>query len=154
MVLLACSLPCRIRPISSRVLSTATATARSVSHVRSCSSVRASLTPRVAMASKMASKSSPPYLSNLPSLRIPASTRLLTTQREKVKVLLVLYDGGKHAEEVSSQKLFPQTPLPNSENDVLLLSLFYSTVKLAQSEASLCRLPAVPSLGICESIVQ
>ncbi|KAK3328504.1 formate dehydrogenase [Cercophora scortea] len=33
----------------------------------------------------------------------PASTttvRLLTTQREKVKVLLVLYDGKKHAEEV------------------------------------------------------
>lgn len=29
------------------------------------------------------------------------SIRLLTTQREKVKVLLVLYDGGKHAEEVS-----------------------------------------------------
>lgn len=28
------------------------------------------------------------------------SIRLLTTQREKVKVLLVLYDGGKHAEEV------------------------------------------------------
>lgn len=32
-----------------------------------------------------------------------ASLRMLTTgsQREKVKVLLVLYDGGKHAEEVS-----------------------------------------------------
>jgi hypothetical protein len=28
------------------------------------------------------------------------STRLLTTQREKVKVLAVLYDGGKHAEQV------------------------------------------------------
>ena len=29
------------------------------------------------------------------------SIRRLTTQREKVKVLLVLYDGGKHAEDVS-----------------------------------------------------
>jgi hypothetical protein len=28
--------------------------------------------------------------------------RTLTSIREKVKVLLVLYDGGKHAEEVSS----------------------------------------------------
>lgn len=28
------------------------------------------------------------------------SIRTLTAQREKVKVLLVLYDGGKHAEEV------------------------------------------------------
>lgn len=32
---------------------------------------------------------------------VPSSFRALTTAREKVKVLLVLYDGGKHAEEVS-----------------------------------------------------
>lgn len=31
------------------------------------------------------------------------SIRTLTDKREKVKVLLVLYDGGKHAEEVRSQ---------------------------------------------------
>lgn len=31
----------------------------------------------------------------------PSSFRALTTVREKVKVLLVLYDGGKHAEQVS-----------------------------------------------------
>ncbi|OAR03077.1 hypothetical protein LLEC1_07924 [Akanthomyces lecanii] len=30
----------------------------------------------------------------------PSSFRALTTAREKVKVLLVLYDGGKHAEQV------------------------------------------------------
>lgn len=32
---------------------------------------------------------------------VPSSFRALTTAREKVKVLLVLYDGGKHAEQVS-----------------------------------------------------
>ena len=37
------------------------------------------------------------------------TTRLLTTQREKVKVLLVLYDGGKHAEEV--RRIFSIEPL-------------------------------------------
>ncbi|KAF3077348.1 hypothetical protein N5P37_008580 [Trichoderma harzianum] len=31
---------------------------------------------------------------------MPSSIRTLTTAREKVKVLLVLYDGGKHAQEV------------------------------------------------------
>ncbi|KAJ3473206.1 hypothetical protein NLG97_g10451 [Lecanicillium saksenae] len=31
---------------------------------------------------------------------VPSSFRALTTAREKVKVLLVLYDGGKHAEQV------------------------------------------------------
>ncbi|KAM3504832.1 hypothetical protein MY11210_008211 [Beauveria gryllotalpidicola] len=31
---------------------------------------------------------------------VPSSFRALTTSREKVKVLLVLYDGGKHAEQV------------------------------------------------------
>jgi hypothetical protein len=38
---------------------------------------------------------------------------LLTTQREKVKVLAVLYDGGKHAEEVrSSPYFFPLSSFP------------------------------------------
>jgi hypothetical protein len=44
------------------------------------------------------------------------SIRLLTTQREKVKVLLVLYDGGKHAEQVrfflSFFSLLGLTPFP------------------------------------------
>jgi len=35
------------------------------------------------------------------------SIRLLTTKREKVKVLLVLYDGGKHAEQVRNPYLAP-----------------------------------------------
>ncbi len=30
----------------------------------------------------------------------PGRVRWLTTQREKVKVLLVLYDGGEHAKQV------------------------------------------------------
>ena len=42
--------------------------------------------------------------------QLPASVRLLTTRREKVKVLAVLYDGGKHGEEVRST--IP-TPFPN-----------------------------------------
>jgi hypothetical protein len=33
------------------------------------------------------------------------SRRLLTTQHEKVKVLAILYDGGKHAEEVRARPL-------------------------------------------------
>lgn len=32
---------------------------------------------------------------------LPCTTRSLTTAREKVKVLLVLYDGGQHAKDVS-----------------------------------------------------
>ena len=38
---------------------------------------------------------------------MPSSIRTLTTAREKVKVLLVLYDGGKHAQEVSVKFPFP-----------------------------------------------
>jgi formate dehydrogenase len=38
------------------------------------------------------------------------SSRLLTTQREKVKVLAVLYDGGKHAEQVRRSHCFPSLP--------------------------------------------
>lgn len=34
------------------------------------------------------------------------SVRMLTTQREKVKVLLVLYDGGQHAKDVSLALLY------------------------------------------------
>lgn len=48
----------------------------------------------------------------------PSTTiRLLTGfPREKVKVLMVLYDGGKHAEEVSSPVfLRPQFPRPHRQ---------------------------------------
>ncbi|KAI1651843.1 formate dehydrogenase [Daldinia loculata] len=86
---------CCIRPIY-RALSTTTAAACSVRNARSYTPLRADLTSRAALAYK----SSPSTLFNPPSLRVRASTRLLTTQREKVKVLLVLYDGGKHAQEV------------------------------------------------------
>ncbi|CAJ2507929.1 Uu.00g091150.m01.CDS01 [Anthostomella pinea] len=97
MVFLTRSLPRCARYTSSRALST-TAAARSViTNARpAAASLRAGLTSRAAVAPK--SHTSPLFSS--PSLRAPASTRLLTTQREKVKVLLVLYDGGKHAEEV------------------------------------------------------
>lgn len=43
--------------------------------------------------SKFSSSNSPGFL--------PSSIRALTTARDKVKVLLVLYDGGKHAQDVS-----------------------------------------------------
>jgi hypothetical protein len=39
---------------------------------------------------------------NPPKFSPLLTQRLLTTRREKVKVLAVLYDGGKHAEEVRS----------------------------------------------------
>ncbi|KAI1370893.1 formate dehydrogenase [Hypoxylon crocopeplum] len=88
---------CCVHPVTRRALSTAAVAARPVSNGRPCSPLRAGLTSRAALASK--SLSSP--LSNPPlPLRIPSSARLLTTKREKVKVLLVLYDGGKHALEV------------------------------------------------------
>lgn len=41
---------------------------------------------------------------------VPSSIRALTTAREKVKVLLVLYDGGKHAEQVSSLLFIRSSP--------------------------------------------
>lgn len=97
---------CCTRPISTtRAFSTTTAAARSVRNVRPCSPLRVDSTSRAAMALK----SSPAPLSNLPplQLRIPASTRLLTTKREKVKVLAVLYDGGKHAQEVRKKNPIP-----------------------------------------------
>lgn len=122
MVLLARSLPLYTRPISSRALSTATAAARSISNVRVCLPARSGLTSRAALAAK----SSPSYL--LSNLRVPASTRLLTTKREKVKVLLVLYDGGKHAEEVSC--FFLTIALHNSEKMMFCFCLGYSTPNL------------------------
>lgn len=55
--------------------------------------------------------------SSLPSSAIrprflPSSVRALTTAREKVKVLLVLYDGGKHAQDVSTANCVFLFPLP------------------------------------------
>jgi hypothetical protein len=54
------------------------------------------------------------------------SRRLLTTQREKVKVLAILYDGGKHAEEVRARPLlavilfyFSPASLPTTRVPVL-----------------------------------
>lgn len=56
-------------------------------------------THRPVLASQLKTASSP--LGRSP-FAAPASIRLLTSEkREKVKVLQVLYDGGKHAEEVS-----------------------------------------------------
>lgn len=48
---------------------------------------------------------------------MPSSIRTLTTAREKVKVLLVLYDGGKHAQEVSVKFLSPYL----AKSSILLL---------------------------------
>ncbi|KAI1130934.1 putative formate dehydrogenase [Nemania abortiva] len=92
MVFLARSLPRCTRPVS-RAIPTASK-ARFSSHVRPVASLRG-LTSGVAAASK----SSASKLFHPPSPGAPASTRLLTTQREKVKVLAVLYDGGEHAKQ-------------------------------------------------------
>ena len=54
---------------------------------------------------------------------LPSSVRALTTAREKVKVLLVTYDGGQHARDVSVYFCFP-------------LSQFDSGPKLAQHHAA------------------
>ncbi|RYO88035.1 hypothetical protein DL766_008013 [Monosporascus sp. MC13-8B] len=96
MVFLAQSSRLLIRPSSTRAFSTSTA--RSVASPRVSSSLRASVTPRPALVSKISSSSSS-FPSSPVSFGALASTRLLTTSREKVKVLAVLYDGGKHAQD-------------------------------------------------------
>ncbi|RWA06947.1 hypothetical protein EKO27_g8164 [Xylaria grammica] len=93
MVFLARSLPRCTRPVS-RALPTAS-TARFSSHARPAASLRG-LPSRAALASKSNASST---LFTSPSFGAPASARLLTTQREKVKVLAVLYDGGEHAKQ-------------------------------------------------------
>lgn len=50
--------------------------------------------------------SSSPFAARL-RFFLPSSLRALTTAREQVKVLLVLYDGGQHAKDVSSLCPFP-----------------------------------------------
>ncbi|KAI0967430.1 putative formate dehydrogenase [Xylaria arbuscula] len=90
MVFLARSLPRCTRPVS-RALPTSSA--RFSSHARPAASLRG-LTPRVALASK---SNASQFTS--PSLGAPYSARMLTTKREKVKVLAVLYDGGEHAKQ-------------------------------------------------------
>ncbi|KAI1197224.1 formate dehydrogenase [Nemania serpens] len=92
MVFLARSLPRCTRPVS-RALPAASA-ARFFSHARPVASLRG-LSSRAASASR----SNTSTLFSPPSQEAPASTRLLTTKREKVKVLAVLYDGGEHAKQ-------------------------------------------------------
>lgn len=95
MVLLARSLHRSLRPVSAsaRALSTSSSAFTS----RASTTCRAGLTSRPALAPKSSTSLS---LSSRSPFGAPASIRSLTGQREKVKVLLVLYDGGKHAEEV------------------------------------------------------
>ncbi|KAI1191359.1 putative formate dehydrogenase [Nemania serpens] len=92
MVFLARSLPRCTRPVS-RALPAASA-ARFFSHSCPVASLRG-LNLRAASATR----SNTSTLFKLPSQVAPASTRLLTTKREKVKVLAVLYDGGEHAKQ-------------------------------------------------------
>lgn len=63
------------------------------------------------MRAASATRSNTSTLFKLPSQVAPASTRLLTTKREKVKVLAVLYDGGEHAKQVCGI-YDPLSPLP------------------------------------------
>lgn len=98
MVLLARSLQrsCLRPASSSRALSTTSALATSRAWSSRAGGVA---THRPALASQLKTASSP--LGRSP-FAAPASIRPLTSEkREKVKVLQVLYDGGKHAEEVS-----------------------------------------------------
>ncbi|KAK8058306.1 formate dehydrogenase protein [Apiospora phragmitis] len=94
MVLLARSVQRTLRPVSAsaRALSTSSSAFTS----RASTTCRAGLTSRPALAPK---SSTPLSLPSRNPFGAPASIRSLTGQREKVKVLLVLYDGGKHAEE-------------------------------------------------------
>ncbi|KAK8065352.1 formate dehydrogenase [Apiospora hydei] len=93
MVLLARSVQRSLRPVSAsaRALSTSSAFIS-----RASTSCRAGVASRPALAPK---SSAPLSLPSRNPFGAPASIRSLTGQREKVKVLLVLYDGGKHAEE-------------------------------------------------------
>lgn len=76
-----------------------------------------------------------------------SSFRMLTTQREKVKVLLVLYDGGQHAKDVSVN--FP-IGLPLSGFFFFIFIFFiilYPAKKKHDSRAldsASCRLPHTP----------
>ncbi|KAI0194622.1 putative formate dehydrogenase [Astrocystis sublimbata] len=81
MVFLARSLPSVTRPVS-RIIAPASA-ARFANRARPA----------------LAFKSNSSTLHKTCPSGIPASTRMLTTQREKVKVLAVLYDGGEHAKQ-------------------------------------------------------
>ncbi|KAI1260505.1 formate dehydrogenase [Xylariaceae sp. FL1019] len=92
MVFLTRSLPRGARPFASRLFSTAPA-ARSFAPVRASTSLRGGVAARTTLAPGHGTST---FLSS----RAPSSIRLLTTQREKVKVLLVLYDGGQHAKDV------------------------------------------------------
>lgn len=143
---------CCIRPIY-RALSTTTAAACSVRNARSYTPLRADLTSRAALAYK----SSPSTLFNPPSLRVRASTRLLTTQREKVKVLLVLYDGGKHAQEVSNKKKkkkrqHTHCPIPSCRlyfsSSYLLLQFQNSPSYTSFAVSSQCRFPPCANLSV------
>ncbi|KAK6202214.1 formate dehydrogenase (NAD+) [Pestalotiopsis sp. IQ-011] len=92
MVLLARSVQRYARPLSARALSTVA----SVTKSPRLSTFRAGTATRPAVASTGASPLSLPHRNPFGS---PASIRMLTGQREKVKVLLVLYDGGEHARQ-------------------------------------------------------
>lgn len=70
--------------------------------------------------------------SNKPGF-LPSSIRTLTTAREKVKVLLVLYDGGKHAQDVSFKALIPETLNPKHETSLAALELQHSILANKQT---------------------
>ena len=102
-----------LRPASRRAISTSAA--RSVISPHASPSLRAGVTSRTALASKITPSSASLLRGPILHGAAPASTRLLTTAREKVKVLAVLYDGGQHAIDVS-QPLLSLLPNPNFQN--------------------------------------
>lgn len=74
------------------------------------------------------------------------STRSLTGfPREKVKVLMVLYDGGKHAEEVSSFSIsFSPEPLLDAAPTAILLAPAHSRINWLPRKAFDLLSPPIP----------
>ncbi|KND93920.1 putative formate dehydrogenase, partial [Tolypocladium ophioglossoides CBS 100239] len=85
------------RPISRSLPLAPRAALFSTCSAASTSTVRPAASRAAGLANKLSS-TSPTFR---PRFR-PSSMRALTTAREKVKVLLVLYDGGEHAKQVSA----------------------------------------------------
>lgn len=99
MVLLARSFQRCARPVSSRAFSTSFARSPRPSTVRSAVSSRSAGGPSLSLPPRSA-------------FGTPSSIRLLTGKREKVKVLLVLYDGGEHAKQVCPGCSRASRPVP------------------------------------------
>jgi hypothetical protein len=96
---------------------------RALHGVTAATSRRCGVTSRPALA-QLASSRQPRCLGPAVTNQM-GQVRLLTGEREKVKVLAVLYDGGKHADEVRSNPVphlcfirskFPSSKMPHANS--------------------------------------